>query len=98
MSEDPNATNLTLRIEWNIYPSEVEALKAHAVKVDDENLGEHQSEYTVEQALTVVFHGDPKFLFDKGVLFGWVVQDDVGWGKDAAGNSIEIIETEEERA
>lgn len=46
---------------------------AKAREIDDREHGEHMAEYTIEQAITVVFHDEPEFLFQNGVLWGWTV-------------------------
>lgn len=84
-----------LTVEFMVNPDRLDDIAAKAVEIDDANNGEHLATYTIEQALSVVFHEEPEWLFtDKkpsprrthsGLpLLGWVINDDLGWSNDRA--------------
>lgn len=60
-------------VRFHVNRADIEKLRKRAAEIDDREHGEHLAEYTVPQALLVVFHGDPEFLFDN-VLSGWVFE------------------------
>lgn len=59
-------------VRFTVRKDTIEHLLKRAAELDDEEHGEHLAEYTIPQALLVVFHMDPNFLFDNLLLNGWV--------------------------
>lgn len=81
-----------LNVEFMVNPTRIGDIAAKAAECDDRNNGEHLAAYTIEQALTVIFHEEPEWLFTNAVvsklhgsrlpLLGWVVQSDLGWSEN----------------
>ena len=82
-----------LSVEFMVNMDRLDDIAAKAAEIDDGNNGEHLAVYTIEQALLVIFHSEPEWLFTNrkprsrgpGMdlpLGGWVVQTDVGWNND----------------
>ena len=82
-----------LSVEFMVNVDRLDDIAAKAAEIDDSNNGEHLAVYTIEQALLVIFHEEPEWLFtarkqrvdSAGTclpLIGWVVQTDVGWNND----------------
>lgn len=74
-------TEVPLTVTLHVKDETVPALLAKAAQCDDESNGSHQSTYTVEQALSVVWHNEPEWLH-ANVLTGWVAES-VTWDPDA---------------
>ena len=64
-------------VRFYVKAEKVEALKQRAREIDDAEMGDHQVEYTVEQAVIVVLHNDPDFLFP--CLAGWCHDGRTPW-------------------
>lgn len=73
--------SITLPVEFHLDPDCWPDLLAEARSIDAHNNGQVAVEYTVEQAFTVVFHEDGmEGLIKTGILVGWTVEKDLGWG------------------
>lgn len=69
-------------------------LREKAVEIDDRENAQHQASYTVEQAFTVVWHQEPEWLVETGILYGWVVEKPGLW--PPADDPTQWIDTPEE--
>lgn len=67
-----NDVSIHLPVEFSLRREDFDLLMERAAMVDDRESGQHQAEYTVEQALTIVFQQDQAWLFET-ILWGWVV-------------------------
>jgi hypothetical protein len=70
-------------------PKAIAVLRAKAREIDEEQGAEIPDHYTVEQALQVVFHGEPAWLFSESyaehglrILWGWTFDRNV-WSDPA---------------
>lgn len=67
------ADEVATPVRFYVKRDAIAKLRARAAQIDNEDHGEHLAEYTVPQALIVVFHNDPDFLFGE-ILNGWVCE------------------------
>jgi hypothetical protein len=59
-------------VTFMIDEGSVDALKAKAAELDEDALDEAEGEYTLAQALQVVWHREPEWLHENG-LVGWTL-------------------------